>query len=56
MFGEHGFFIIACYGVSALALGALALWIFADGRLVRRRLEELEARGVRRRSAGRADA
>ncbi|GLK70769.1 heme exporter protein CcmD [Ancylobacter dichloromethanicus] len=55
MLGEHGFFILACYGVSALVLGALALWIIVDGRLVRRQLEELEARGVRRRSAGRAD-
>ncbi len=53
MFGEHGFFILACYGVSALVLGALALWIVLDGRAVRRRLDELEARGVRRRSAGR---
>jgi len=55
MFGEHGFFILACYGVSALALGGLALWIVLDGRAVRRRLNEMEARGVRRRSAGRSD-
>lgn len=53
MLGEHGFFILACYGVSVLVLGALALWIFADGRMVRRRLEEMDARGIRRRSAGR---
>ncbi|WP_428031051.1 heme exporter protein CcmD [Ancylobacter sp.] len=53
MLGEHGFFILACYGMSALVLGALALWIVIDGRLVRRRLDELELRGVRRRSAGR---
>ncbi|TCK16687.1 heme exporter protein D [Ancylobacter aquaticus] len=53
MFGEHGFFILACYGVSAFTLGALALWTVLDGRGVRRRLDELEARGVRRRSAGR---
>lgn len=53
MFGEHGFFILAGYGVSALVLGALALWVMLDGRTVRRRLDELEARGVRRRSAGR---
>ncbi|QFR33155.1 heme exporter protein CcmD [Ancylobacter sp. TS-1] len=56
MLGEHGSFIIACYGVSALVLGALALWTVIDGRLVRRRLDELEARGVRRRSSGRPDA
>lgn len=52
MFGEHAPFILACYGVSVVVLGALALWIFADGRSVRRRLAELESRGVRRRSAG----
>lgn len=51
MFGEHGIFIIACYGVSLLTLGLLALWIVLDGRAVRRRLDEMEARGVRRRSA-----
>ena len=53
MLGEHGLFIIASYGVSALALGALALWTVLDGRSVRRRLDELDSRGVKRRSAGR---
>lgn len=53
MLGEHGLFIIASYGVSALALAALALWTVLDGRSVRRRLDELDSRGVRRRSAGR---
>lgn len=53
MLGEHAPFILACYGVSAVVLGALALWILADGRAVRRRLDEMESRGVRRRSAGR---
>ncbi len=53
MLGEHAPFILACYGVSVLVLGALALWIVADGRSVRRRLDEMESRGIRRRSAGR---
>ncbi|MCK0208275.1 heme exporter protein CcmD [Starkeya koreensis] len=56
MLGEHGSFILACYGVSALVLGTLALWTVLDGRLVRRQLGELEARGVRRRSAGTPEA
>ncbi|WP_371347403.1 heme exporter protein CcmD [Ancylobacter sp. IITR112] len=56
MLGEHGFFILSCYAMSAVALGALALWIVVDGRSVRRRLEEMDARGVRRRSAGRTEA
>ncbi|WP_029353563.1 heme exporter protein CcmD [Bosea sp. 117] len=50
--GEHASFIIAAYAVSAAVLGALALWIALDGRAVRAGLAEMEARGVRRRSAG----
>ncbi|HEY9057646.1 MAG TPA: heme exporter protein CcmD [Aurantimonas sp.] len=46
-------FIASAYGVSALALLALALWVFLDARAQRRALKALEARGVRRRSAGR---
>ncbi|QIB33242.1 heme exporter protein CcmD [Ancylobacter pratisalsi] len=53
MFGPHGEFIIACYGVSALVLAMLTAWIVIDGRAVRRQLDTLESRGVRRRSAGR---
>ena len=53
MFGEHSLFIIASYGVSALTLGGLALWTVLDGRSVRRRLDELDTRGVKRRSAAR---
>ncbi|MBS9478233.1 heme exporter protein CcmD [Ancylobacter radicis] len=53
MLGEHGFFILASYGVSALVLGALALSIVLDGRSVRRQLAEMDQRGIRRRSAGR---
>jgi len=51
MFGEHGIFIIASYGASALLLAGMALWIVLDGRSVRRQLDEMEARGIRRRSA-----
>lgn len=51
MLGEHGGFILACYGVSLGVLGAMGAWIVLDGRGVRRRLAQMEARGVRRRSA-----
>jgi heme exporter protein D len=44
-------FVAAAYAVTAVALAALIAWIFADGRAQRRRLAELEARGIRRRSA-----
>ncbi len=49
----HGGFILAAYLLTAAVLTGLFLWIFFDGRAQKRRLAELEARGVRRRSAGR---
>ena len=48
----HTGFIVAAYLVTAVALAGLIFWVIADGRAQRRRLAELEARGVRRRSAG----
>jgi heme exporter protein D len=56
MLGEHASFILAAYAGSALVLGVLVAWIMLDGRAVRRSLDEMDARGVRRRSAGREDA
>jgi heme exporter protein D len=47
----HTFFVLACYGASAMVLGILTLWIVLDGRFTRRRLAEMESRGIRRRSA-----
>ena len=49
---NHAGFIIAAYLVTAAVLVVMVVWIVLDGRLQRRRLAELEARGVRRRSAG----
>jgi len=54
--GAHGGFIIAAYLVTAVVLVGLAGFIFRDGRIQRQRLAELEARGVRRRSAGKEKA
>jgi heme exporter protein D len=48
---SHAGFIAAAYIVTAVVLGLLVLWVIADGRLQRRRLAALEARGIRRRSA-----
>ncbi|MEX0852224.1 MAG: heme exporter protein CcmD [Bauldia sp.] len=48
----HWAFIAAAYGVTVAVLAGLILWVVADGRTQRRRLAELEAQGVRRRSAG----
>jgi heme exporter protein D len=47
---QAGYFASA-YAVTAVVLALLVAWVIADGRLQRRRLAALEARGIRRRSA-----
>lgn len=49
--GDHGGFIVTAYLVVAAVLAGLVAWIVLDGRALKRRLADLEARGVRRRSA-----
>jgi len=49
--GPHAIFIVAAYGVTFAAVGALAWAILADDRKQRELLADLERRGVRRRSA-----
>ncbi len=49
-FGNHAGFILASYGLSILVVVGLFAWVVIDGRAQRRRLAELEARGVHRRS------
>lgn len=49
--GPHAAFIWASYAMVALVLALLVAWLIADGKQQQRRLDELEARGVRRRSA-----
>jgi heme exporter protein D len=49
----HVGYIAAAYIVTALVLVALVAWIVLDGRAQQRRLADLEARGIRRRSAQR---
>lgn len=50
LLGNHGGFILAAYGLTALVVAVLFVVIVIDGRSQRRHLAELEARGVRRRS------
>jgi len=50
--GPHANFILAAYGFTFAAVAALAFFIIADDRKQRQRRTELEAKGVRRRSAG----
>jgi heme exporter protein D len=48
---SHAGFIAAAYIATALVLAALVAWVVVDGRAQRKRLADLEARGIRRRSA-----
>jgi heme exporter protein D len=50
--GQHAVFILAAYGVTFLAVAALSFFIVEDDRKQRRLLDDLERRGIRRRSAG----
>ncbi len=47
----HAGFIVAAYLVAAVVVAGLVAWVVADGREQKRRLADLDARGVRRRSA-----
>ena len=48
---SHTFYISMSYGVAAVIVFALIAWTWADGRARKRELAELEASGIRRRSA-----
>ncbi len=49
--GKHAVFIWSSYAIVALVLAGLIAWLILDARRLAGRLAELEARGVRRRSA-----
>ena len=49
--GKHAVFIWGAYGATIAVLAGLIAWIYADARHQRRLLAQLEAKGVRRRSA-----
>lgn len=46
----HALYVAAAYGVSALAIAGLIVWVLADQRARKRELAELESAGHRRRS------
>jgi heme exporter protein D len=50
--GPNAVYIWASYAVVAITLAGFAAWLVADGRHQQRILDDLDARGVRRRSAG----
>ena len=49
--GPHAIFILAAYGVTFIAIVALAFFIIEDDRKQRALLDDLEKRGIKRRSA-----
>ena len=49
--GPHAAFIWSSYTAVAIGLAGLLTWLFVDGRKQKKALADLEARGVRRRSA-----
>jgi heme exporter protein D len=49
--GPHAAYIWASYTVVAVVLAVLIGWLVVDGRRQQRLLDEMEARGVRRRSS-----
>ena len=48
----HIGYIIAAYLAAVLVIGGLTVWIMVDKRTQKRKLKQLDADGVRRRSAG----
>jgi heme exporter protein D len=49
--GPHAAFIWISYAATAVVIAALIGWLFADGQRQQAALKDLEARGVRRRTA-----
>jgi heme exporter protein D len=50
--GPHAAYIWAAYVLVAAGLAVLVAWLLFDGHRQQRLADELEARGVRRRSQG----
>ena len=48
--GQHAAFIVIAYAMAALVVAVLIAWVLFDLRAQRRTLNDLEARGVTRRS------
>ena len=54
--GPHAGFIVGAYSAVAVILAGLIAWLFYDGARQASALADLEAKGVRRRSAASSDA
>lgn len=49
--GPHAAYIWLSYAAVTIAVAGLIGWLYLDGKRYQKRLTELEARGVRRRSS-----
>jgi heme exporter protein D len=49
--GPHAAYIVGAYAGVALLVATLIVYVIWDNRRVKQRLADLEARGIRRRSA-----
>jgi len=50
MLGPHAVFIVAAYAIALVVLLGLVAWVLIDRRQLARSLDELQARGITRRS------
>ena len=48
--GPHAGFIVAAYAVAVVVLLSLVVWVMVDRRQLARSLDDLQARGINRRS------
>lgn len=49
--GPYAGYILACYGIATVTIVGLIAWVLADHAALTRKLREMEAKGIRRRSA-----
>jgi heme exporter protein D len=54
--GPHAIFIWLCYGVAAVVVLALVIWLWLDGRRRQQELSLLVAQGIGRGAQGRPDS
>jgi heme exporter protein D len=51
--GPHAGFIWLAYGITTVVISGMIAWLVLDGREQARRIADLDARGIKRRSAPR---
>ena len=49
--GPYASFVLAAYAIVTAGIALFIAWLFVDGRRQQALIDDLEARGVRRRSA-----